>query len=319
MGRSPATLPRSALFGLSLSLICVQGGSVHADEGGVSFWLPGQYGSFAAVPLDQGWSLPLVYYHASVDLGGSKRLPIGGVIAGNIDADVNLVFIAPTYSFADPVMGGQLALSLAAVGGSSSVTGSITGPVLSVERTDDIFNVGDLYPTATIRWTEGTSNWMTYLTGDIPVGAYQTGRLANLGINHWAIDGGAGYTYLDPSSGHEFSAVAGLTYNFENPDTNYQNGIDFHLDWAASQFLSEQVHVGLVGYAYQQLTGDSGSGATLGDFKSRVIGVGPQFGYFFPLNGKNAYFNLKGYYEFDAENRPEGWNASAILSIPLGE
>ena len=58
--------------------------------------------------------------------------------------------------------------------------------------------------------------------------------------------------------------------------------------------------------------------ATLGDFKSRVIGIGPQFGYFFPLNGKTAYFNLKGYYEFDAENRPEGWNASAVLSVPLG-
>jgi hypothetical protein len=216
------------------------------------------------------------------------------------------------------VLGGQLALSLAAVVGSSSVTGSITGAVLSVERTDSIFNIGDLYPTAAIRWSEGNSNWMTYLTADIPVGAYQTGRLANLGINHWAIDGGAGYTYLNPSSGHEFSAVAGLTYNFENPDTNYQNGIDFHLDWAASQFLSEQAHAGLVGYAYQQLTGDSGSGATLGDFKSRVFGIGPQFGYFFPLNGKTAYFNLKGYYEFEAENRPEGWNVSAILSVPLG-
>ena len=28
-----------------------------ADEAGVSFWLPGQYGSYAAVPSDPGWSL----------------------------------------------------------------------------------------------------------------------------------------------------------------------------------------------------------------------------------------------------------------------
>ena len=35
-----------------------------ADEGGVSFWLPGQFSSFAAVPGDPGWSLPVVYYHA---------------------------------------------------------------------------------------------------------------------------------------------------------------------------------------------------------------------------------------------------------------
>jgi hypothetical protein len=65
--------------------------------------------------------------------------------------------------------------------------------------------------------------------------------LANLGIGHAAIDGGGGYTYFNPQTGHEFSAVAGFTYNFKNQDTQYQNGIDFHVDWGASQFLSKQV------------------------------------------------------------------------------
>jgi hypothetical protein len=90
------------------------------------------------------------------------------------------------------------------------------------------------------------------------------------------------------------------------------------LDWGASQFLSEQVHLGLVGYFYFQLTGDSGAGAWLGDFKSRVIGIGPQAGYFFKIGEQQAYLNLKGYYEFDSTNRPAGWNAWLTLSIPLG-
>ncbi len=47
---------------------------------------------------------------------------------------------------------------------------------------------------------------------------------------------------------------------------------------AAAQFLSEQAHVGLVGYFYQQLTGDSGSGARLGDYRSRVTGAGSMAG-----------------------------------------
>ncbi|MGH8760302.1 MAG: SphA family protein, partial [Burkholderiales bacterium] len=93
---------------------------------------------------------------------------------------------------------------------------------------------------------------------------------------------------------------------------------DGHLDWAASQFLSEQVHVGLVGYVYKQLTGDSGSGAQLGDFKSQVSAVGPQAGYFFKVGDRQWYANLKGYYEFDAKNRPEGWNVWLTLAIPLG-
>ena len=48
-----------------------------------------------------------------------------------------------------------------------------------------------------------------------------------------------------------------------NPSTNYQNGVDFHLDWAASQFLSKQFFVGLVGYLYNEIGCDSGSGDQL--------------------------------------------------------
>ena len=115
-----------------------------------------------------------------------------------------------------------------------------------------------------------------------------------MALNHWSADIGGGYTYLNPDTGREFSATAGVTYNFENPDTNYQSGIDAHLDWGLSQFVSEQTHVGLVGYFFYQLTGDSGSGAVLGDFKSRVNGVGPQVGHLFEMGGGQAYFNAKG-------------------------
>jgi hypothetical protein len=66
-------------------------------------------------------------------------------------------------------------------------------------------------------------------------------------IGHAALDAGGGSTYFNPQAGHELSAVAGFTYNLKNRDTQYQNGIDFHVDWGASQFLSKQIFVGLVG------------------------------------------------------------------------
>ncbi len=160
---------------------------------------------------------------------------------------------------------------------------------------------------------------MIYGMGDIPVGTYDPGNLTNLGIGHGAADGGLGYTYFNPATGYEFSAVTGLTYNFKNHSTDYQNGIDWHLDWGASKFLSAQVHVGVVGYFYQQLTADTGQSPILGDFKSRVIGVGPQIGYLFPIAGMQGYLNLKGYYEFAAENRPEGFNAWVTFSISPAE
>jgi hypothetical protein len=63
------------------------------------------------------------------------------------------------------------------------------------------------------------------------------------------------------------------------------------------------------------MTGDSGAGARLGDFKSRVAGIGPQIGFFIPFFDREAYLNLRAYSEFDAKNRLEGWNAFVTFSI----
>jgi hypothetical protein len=170
-------------------------------------------------------------------------------------------------------------------------------------------------PQVSLKWNQGVHNFMVYGTGDIPVGDYDPNRLANLGIGHGAIDGGAGYTYFNPQTGNEFSATAGLTYNFKNTSTQYQNGIDFHVDWGASHFVTRQWQLGLVGYYFQQVTDDFGAPASLGGFRSRVAGLGPQIGYIFPLGDKQGYLNLKGYKEFAAENRPEGWNLWLTFAI----
>src|SRR5258708_11186607 len=42
-----------------------------ADESGISFWLPGLYGSLSAVPATPGWSMAAIYYHTSVNAFGA--------------------------------------------------------------------------------------------------------------------------------------------------------------------------------------------------------------------------------------------------------
>ena len=124
-------------------------------------------------------------------------------------------------------------------------------------------------------------NFMVYATTAIPVGVYDPTRLAAMGSGHWAADAGAGYTYLNEQVGFEWSAIVGFTYNFINPYTQYRSGVDVHLDWAISPVLTERLHIGAVGYVYDQLTGDSGAPPALGGFRSRVAGVGPQSGFSF--------------------------------------
>jgi hypothetical protein len=291
-----------------------------ADEGGVSFWLPGTYGSLAAVPAVPGWSFSAFDYYDSVSASKGADFVRGGGIVAGVNSRIDFLFVNPAYVFATPVLGGQASLGMGALIGpnTTSAFGTVTGPggaSLSGARSDSVFGVGDLYPTGSLRWNWGVNNVMTYLTGDIPVGLYNSQQLAYLGIGHGAIDPGGGYTYFDPRTGHEFSAVIGATYNLINPSTQYKNGIDGHLDWGASQFMSASLQVGAVGYVYVQLTGDSGSGAKLGPFESRVIGIGPQVGYLFPVPGMQGYVNLKAYGEFDARNRPSGWNAWLTFSI----
>ena len=305
-----------------------------ADEGGVSFWLPGLYGSLAATPQQPGFSFATLYYHTSVkasgDVSAARQVEIGrftSTLNVNLNAHIksygDLALFNPSYVFTPSVLGGQLAVGLMSIYGrvNTSLTGTASatlGPLAAVRSgtiSDTTTAFGDLYPVASLRWNAGVHNFMTYVTGDIPVGAYDSRSLANLGIGHGAIDSGVGYTYFDPQKGHEFSMVAGLTYNFSNPSTNYRNGDDFHLDWGASQFLTKQMQVGVVGYVYDQITPDSGQPSFLGSFESRVVGIGPQMGFIFPVGGMQGYLNLKGYGEFDAHDRPHGWNTWLTFAI----
>jgi hypothetical protein len=306
----------------------------HADEGGVSFWLPGLFGSLAAVPQTPGWSMGSIGYNTTVRASGNvaaaREIQIGRFPANvnvnlnvNLGAQADLMILSPTYTFATPVLGGQFALGVMGIFGRNSVglDGTLTvgaGPFATTRMgslSDSLVGFGDLYPVASLKWNSGVHNWMTYVTGDIPVGAYDSSRLANIGIGHGAIDGGGGYTYLNPATGHEFSGVGGFTYNFRNPSTQVQSGVDFHFDWGASQFLSKQLFVGLVGYAYQQLSDDTGPHPIQTGFRSRVLGIGPQIGYIFPVGNMQGYLNLKAYGEFDAQNRPSGWNTWLTFAI----
>jgi len=305
-----------------------------ADEDGISFWIPGFFGSLAATPQQPGWSVASILYNTNVSATGNaalaREITVGRfnpAVDVSVNASVRSNFTAeiviPSYTFATPVLGGQASvflLGLAAVNDThlnATATGTV-GPI-PVARTIDLqqttFGNGDLIPMFTLRWNAGVNNYMVYMTGDIPVGLYSSTNLANIGLGHGAIDGGVGYTYFDEKAGHEFSVVTGLTGNFENTATNYTSGIDWHLDWGASQFMTKQFQVGLVGYFYQQLTPDSGCAPIICPFESRVIGIGPQIGYLFPVGDMQGYLNLKGYGEFDNNARPDGFNVWLTLSL----
>jgi hypothetical protein len=183
---------------------------------------------------------------AGGDVARAREFTIGRIplnlsanLSANLNATGDLALINPAYTFAAPVLGGQATVGLMSIYGrtATSLAGQLTG-TLSIPGfvsipfsrfdsiSDSVTGFGDLYPQLFLRWNAGVHNYMIYITGDIPVGAYDSNRLSNIGLGHGAIDTGAGYTYLNPQTGQEFSAVLGFTYNFENKSTQYQNGVE---------------------------------------------------------------------------------------------
>ncbi len=110
-----------------------------ADENGVSFWLPGLFGSLAAVPQQPGWAFTVANYFTSVSASGavaaSREITIGRfspTVSVNLDVNLNTKFEAvllnPSYVFATPILGGQLTLGMLALVGNNStdLNGTLT-------------------------------------------------------------------------------------------------------------------------------------------------------------------------------------------------
>jgi hypothetical protein len=310
-----------ALAAAALGAIVLMPVDAKSDNGGIGFWLPGTMGSLSAVPGQPGMSYTFQYIHLDALAGGGKALQNNANIVAGLHAKADAGVFLPTYTFATPVLGGQLTVGVATVPGNIGVdiNATLTGPrgnTISGSAFDNRVTWADIYYLGQLKWNSGVDNFMTYLFGNIPSGTYDSTRLANLSIGFVGVDVGAGYTYLNPKTGQEFSVVAGLSFSGPNTALDYRNGIDFHVDWAASQFIGKSVHAGLVGYLYQQITDDSGTGAKLGGNKGAAIAFGPQIGFFFPaMEGYTGYLNLRGYADIYTENRPTSVTFMATLSF----
>ena len=114
-------------FGLAAAAaLLVSPDIARADESGISFWLPGCMAVSPRLPTTPGWSVATIYYHTSVNASGaaaaSRVVQVNGIPRTvNVNLNValsgqaDLQFIAPTYTFATPVFGGQLSATLAGV------------------------------------------------------------------------------------------------------------------------------------------------------------------------------------------------------------
>ncbi len=219
--------------------------------------------------------------------------------------------VSATYVFQTPVLGAQAAISLLGVAGRNhaSIEATLTGPLgnsIWPARGDDLGFRRSLSD-GTLKWNFGVHNVMTYLSGDIPVSAYDANRLANLGIGHGAVDWGASAIPISTSNrGLEFSGVFRLHLHLQKQQHAIQERyrLAFRLGCLAIPQQANPCRPGrlLLSSAHRRQR----RGRKLGPFKSQVAGVSPQIGWLFPVaDDMQGLSRRQGHKEFAAENRPE--------------
>jgi len=292
---------------LSSLMVAAVGNAARAAEGGGSHYLPGAIGDiFLALPPEPGLQAANVLWYQSGTTGSAL---LEGRASLDLDLSLFLNITSLTYTFEQPVLGGRYTIGAAIPFGHAALDGALTGPAGGrLSFSDDSFALSDIaFTPVQLSWNTGP--WSFRLTETIvaPTGAYSTSSdsLVNLGRNHWSFNTIGAATWFNPDSGTEMSVAAGIMVNTENPDTNYRTGTEFHADYVVNQFLSDGFAIGLRGYYYQQLTADSGSGATLGDFKSSSYGLGPGFVWIPEFAGGRLSIFGKWMHDFGANNRFE--------------
>lgn len=302
-----------AAFG-AFALITVP---ARAEEGGSGLYLPGAFSSAMDItPTEPGFGIATDVILYSGDFNGQRGLPLGGVLRSGLNADMALWDVAMAYTFEPKVLGASytVGVSLPFLWVDVEADASVTGPrgrTRSHRISESASGLTDMViiPLA-LTWKKDDWKFNFQEVVYAPTGDYEVGSLSNLGKNHWSFDSTVGVSYVGSKTGLEFTLLSGIMFSTENNDTDYKNGNVIHTEATLAQYLplgkNTLVGIGVNGFYLQQVSGDSGEGAVLGDFEGRTVGLGPVLNVIQTIGDKKLAIQAKWLPELDTKNRLEG-------------
>ena len=302
-----------ALFKLTAIAVCTATAS-NAEEGGSGHYVPGSMASFVdGVPASETFIARYNFLLWDADVAAKREIPIARLVTvgakiDNYASGLTLLWRPPFGQINDRW---SYAMSVTLPWIDLDVEADVRLGSLSEHWSDSISDLGDmvLMPAMFNQHISDDFNINYRLGVYAPTGSYEVGRLANTGKNYWTLEPTVGFMYLGQRNGREASVFLGCDYNFENPDTNYQTGSQVHLDGTLAQHFplwGGLAGIGVNGYFYRQLEGDSGSGARLGDFEARTAGIGPVLSYMKKVGDVDLLAELKWLHDLETQYRPDG-------------
>jgi len=305
---------------LSLTLVAALAlATARAEEGASGHYLPGLTAScYDAMPSKPGIAAFNFFTMYDGNAGAGKPLNFSSEVALGVKANFYAETIGTVYQSKLTLLGGNYGAVLAIpfvwvdVHAQAEVNGPKGKPLVTKNISDSASGLGDMTICPFILGWQALGGDLKYdVRASIyaPTGSYDVGRLANCGKNYWTFEPGASVSWLSSKIGTEVSLFTGVDFNTENDATQYQTGAQFHLDLSVVQHLplwGGFAGVGANGFYYQQIQGDSGSGATLGDFEGQTVGVGPAISYARKIGQCDAFAEVKWLPEIEVKNRTEG-------------
>lgn len=257
----------------------------------------------AGLYVTEGISFYTGVIGGTFDFGG--RTSSAGVRADAVSTDLDILYVPDVK-----VLDGHLGLSVSVPAAYVMYTAKAAGPFNSVTDHTEGGGLGDVIVGAQLGWDKswdsGEFSHSFHVLVVTPSGRYATGFYPLVGFNRPSFDLGWSFTYFDKTSKLEVSAAFGFMASLENDATQYQTGDEFHLEWAVGYRFDNGLTLGVVGYDYRQITGDSGAGAILGPFEGTVDAIGPGLSYSSKLGDTPVTISVRDYEEYNAKHMFRG-------------
>lgn len=310
--------------------------SVWAAENNVQRYTAGLGGSDMTSMLPPGWygQVALIHYHAKRlrdNNGNPYAVPVGGGASLPVAKFRTEAYIAlPRLSYVSnkQFLGANVGFTamVPVVTRNTSIGGTVSPAVnslLAATKSGSTTGFGDLEFAPLLNWTVGENQTITFApTIVVPTGKFDAKRPVNIGFGrYYTFRPSVQYGYI--GDGWDIAARGVLSFNSPNKDTGYDTGNLFNLDFAAMTFVSEDVRLGVQGYAVKQFTADRSKVASEQaqiDFangkKMQTVAIGPAAAWL--MNGGEMLLEGKILKEFSARNRSEGMTYMLTISKPFG-
>jgi len=283
-----------------------------AAEGGTGHYLPGGIATIIDLaPTKPGWVVEPVYLHYDGSASASVSIPVATLAAAGLTAKSDAILLGGLHTFEQTVLGAHYSAGLYLPYVWISAEAQIKTPFGNRLQQDSTNGVGDmLLMPAMLAWKTGFWPFNTLLPVYAPTGGYQTGRLANPGLNYWTFDPIVGVSYNNDKIGLNVALHGGIAANTRNDAIGYTSGSMLHFEGSVQQLLPAGpgfLGLGAEAFYQEQVTADSGPGRLLGDFKGHTAGVGPTLTYILPQANKDTFVaEFRWLPEIDVKRRLNG-------------